>query len=370
MTVPIQSALDVKDDTPMPKSSDPQSKFGQSMLILTPQRALKFTAMSKERHHTWLTALTFLSHSTSGMDDLTNLPPIPRQELQEPSSRSSSGALRRSTLRDSIRIAKSKSPRPSFSQTISSPAGELPRGSIVSTNGTVGDIQDHKDEEEEEEDAAEAPHIPRTSSHNRKRSSTGPSVTSRGGPLSSSTSFPAGAAMESTRSLKTPVIPKDNHALGSHSSGGGGVLRSGGHHANPSMMRRVSENDAPALPPSIPKMTRRPHYYQASHQYPHHQHRPGGYDGLRNNFFDAVGTVRMEAFVDDSTMGYASERPNRRKGEVHGAERKLPTQAQGKKDMRYWGLGGNEAGGGKVREARRAGPVKEKWKMDDPFKGF
>jgi hypothetical protein len=32
--------------------------------VLTPQRALKFTALTIERHYVWLTALSFLSHSS------------------------------------------------------------------------------------------------------------------------------------------------------------------------------------------------------------------------------------------------------------------------------------------------------------------
>lgn len=58
-TVTIQSVLDVKDDNPAPKGMTPV--FNRSILILTPQRALKFTASSSERHYVWLTALSFLS---------------------------------------------------------------------------------------------------------------------------------------------------------------------------------------------------------------------------------------------------------------------------------------------------------------------
>ncbi|KAI4123221.1 MAG: hypothetical protein LQ347_006243, partial [Umbilicaria vellea] len=47
----IQSVLDVKDDSPLPKNASPQSMFARSILILTPQRALKFTATSHERHY-------------------------------------------------------------------------------------------------------------------------------------------------------------------------------------------------------------------------------------------------------------------------------------------------------------------------------
>ena len=72
---------------------------------------------------------------------------------------------------------------------------------------------------------------------------------------------------------------------------------------------------------------------------------------VRNNFFDAVGTVRMEAFVDQKDM----------RGEK--APRKQPSlgnhwaKKTGKKDLRYWGVGGERTAGG-------GGPGKG---VDDPF---
>ncbi|RDA91315.1 hypothetical protein CP533_1576 [Ophiocordyceps camponoti-saundersi (nom. inval.)] len=68
--VMIQSVLDVKDDNPAPKVMP--SVFNRSILILTPQRALKFTATSADRHYLWLTAL----REPSG--DAAEPPLIPR----------------------------------------------------------------------------------------------------------------------------------------------------------------------------------------------------------------------------------------------------------------------------------------------------
>ena len=78
----IQSVLDVKDDNPSPKGMQPL--FNRSILILTPQRALKFTAVSAERHYIWLTALSFLAHSTQAVPEIVAVPPpksIPDFEL-------------------------------------------------------------------------------------------------------------------------------------------------------------------------------------------------------------------------------------------------------------------------------------------------
>ncbi|KAK5322123.1 hypothetical protein LTR70_003970 [Exophiala xenobiotica] len=115
----IKSVLDVKDDNPMPKGSVTGLHFNRSILILTPQRALKFTATTQERHYIWLTALSFLSHSPISMNDLTPMPPVPLEEhsgsAQDISPAASlGGSLRRRPIRDSIRIAKGSHGRPQF----------------------------------------------------------------------------------------------------------------------------------------------------------------------------------------------------------------------------------------------------------------
>jgi len=116
----IQSVLDVKDDTPLPKGAT-QPVFNRSILILTPARALKFTAPSRERHYVWLTALSFLSHSAESNDGLLALPPpMPfeydqvdrRQNLHPapppvpPAAPARLNAF--SATRDSVRLAKGK----------------------------------------------------------------------------------------------------------------------------------------------------------------------------------------------------------------------------------------------------------------------
>ena len=92
----------------MPKGSVAGSHFNRSILILTPQRALKFTATSQDRHFIWLTALSFLSHSPLSVNDLTVLPPPPPedQDIADLPPPSLAGSLRRRPIRDSIRIAK------------------------------------------------------------------------------------------------------------------------------------------------------------------------------------------------------------------------------------------------------------------------
>lgn len=78
--VTIQSVLDVRDDNLAPKGTG--ALFNRSILILTPARALKFTALSAERHYMWLTALSFLAHSSPEMIQ-TSQPATPGSESQQ-----------------------------------------------------------------------------------------------------------------------------------------------------------------------------------------------------------------------------------------------------------------------------------------------
>jgi len=120
----IQSVLDVKDDNPPPKGAGPL--FNRSILILTPQRALKFTAVSAERHYIWLTALSFLAHSNQAIPETLALPlpqPYPasnaksgkqqerkhqEQQVVPPPPEYELPKPKRRPIRDSIRLTKAK----------------------------------------------------------------------------------------------------------------------------------------------------------------------------------------------------------------------------------------------------------------------
>ncbi|KAI1933806.1 hypothetical protein LOZ66_006314 [Ophidiomyces ophidiicola] len=239
----IQSVLDVKDENPMPKGASPQNHFRRSILILTPQRALKFTAMTLELHCIWLTALSFLSHSSMALNDLAALPPIPQEEYAQ---RQPTASLRRNPIRDSIRVAKSKTRSSSKSKRSFTPqpaaVPELPH------------IEDRGDEPVC--DAADPPFVPRFASHTRKRSNTAP----RPVPAALRT-FSSHAPAPSTHSATTA----GSSELHSPSS----IGPSGLHSGQSSISRRMSE--------------------------------ASGATGTGTaNFFDAIGTVRMEAFVDGS----------------------------------------------------------------------
>jgi hypothetical protein len=165
----VQSVLDVKDDTPPPKGvSTSQPVFNRSILILTPARALKFTAPTKERHYVWLTALSFLSHSAEGKNDglLALPPPMPfeyeqMQEQQQqtrheppampPSVPAKINAF--STTRDSVRLAKGK-------------------GRAKNNNRrNAGRFDNLKAVESQQTPSAEPPSVPRYPGYSRRRSS-------------------------------------------------------------------------------------------------------------------------------------------------------------------------------------------------------
>ena len=243
----------MKDDTPMPKTSSMSIIFGRSILILTPQRALKFTAMTRERHYVWLTALSFLSHSSLTISDLATFPPVPAQEYYPPPHQKPISSLRRNPIRDSIRVAKGK-PRPIFnrgsqSYTPSTDTGTRQGATFPSLPTTTA-----FDEENEEDFAAEPPNVPRTSARTRKRSNTGPHPISP--PLNtlrsfSATAMPSRDSFKTVMSASTDAISSLGHNKSFYEGGFGGSISS-------------------------------------------------AYTPTGSNFFNAVGTMRMEAFVDES----------------------------------------------------------------------
>jgi hypothetical protein len=62
----VTNVLDVKDDTPLvtsPSQNHMPSLHNRSIVVLTPTQAIKFTALTRERHISWLTALSFCVHN-------------------------------------------------------------------------------------------------------------------------------------------------------------------------------------------------------------------------------------------------------------------------------------------------------------------
>ncbi|KAF1361845.1 hypothetical protein EJ07DRAFT_109923 [Lizonia empirigonia] len=231
----IQSVLDVANNSPPPKN---ETLFNRSILILTPARALKFTAISRERHYLWLTALSFLAHSSTPMPDLGAMPlPPPVDDLPQ---RSGGATLRRSRVQDSVRLAKGKA-NPVMQRYA---AQNEPMPTLLSLAGYERPIPE----------SASPPSIPRGPAHGRKRSSTGP-----GAP--------------------PPSVP----------------FRSFSHQQVPSVYSNGSSDMYSSMqPPSVPSSVYNPTNGIVSSR------TSEASTSTRNHFFDAMSTVRMEAFIDNA----------------------------------------------------------------------
>ncbi|OBT50941.1 hypothetical protein VE04_09653 [Pseudogymnoascus sp. 24MN13] len=184
----IQSVLDVKDDNAAPKSVN--NLFNRSILILTPARALKFTATSRERHYIWLTALSFLAHSSQAIPEVMAPHPPPIESGNFDILRQNGARLQKQPIRDSIRVAKGRTilstqSGPTTAQS-SIHRGEYSirtdtstRGGASTTDHSVKDIGGSHGGDGVVPDAADAPgaraHRPRA--HRRHRARTASAVT-------------------------------------------------------------------------------------------------------------------------------------------------------------------------------------------------
>ncbi|KAK4219167.1 anucleate primary sterigmata protein A [Rhypophila decipiens] len=334
----IQSVLDVKDDNPPPKNAGPV--FNRSILILTPQRALKFTATSPERHYIWLTSLSFLAHSNQTIpENIVAQQPKPLPEQYEvPKARA-----RRPGIRDSIRLTKAKTGAVRAEAAIveSSQADALPPSIPTHRRQLAEPFNLPVHARDLSRDAAEPPMIPRFHDrgreqmvHGRKRSNTGghvpPPLSFRGfsSPISgTSNSYHAATNSTAGNSIGT-AGSSDIYSNGGASSGMGGS--SGMTWATGSV--RTSEASS----------------------------RPSG----QPNFFDAIGTVRMEAFISPLAFGggfdetpYEQQEDTRRSARRRSKEMRRRASRSRQRDSYS-------------RGTRATNDTDDWYLRDDPFKGF
>ncbi|RFU29902.1 hypothetical protein B7463_g6450, partial [Scytalidium lignicola] len=339
----IQSVLDVKDDTATPKGIPPL--FNRSILILTPARALKFTAVSADRHYVWLTALSFLAHSSQAVPEIVSAPPPPQPvpDFELPRR------VRRNGIRDSIRIAKGR--------TAASRGGPIGMDPFP-PNGPEESIPESESfdmaRSEPAPDIADPPYVPRFTDrgdrdrpghynpaplgHGRKRSNTGPRVppplSFRGfsGPASS-----GHAATSSTAGLSVGTAGSSDIY---QSQGSGSVA---GGYTGMSMSGRSSIRTSEA------------------------SSRPGA---VVNNFFDAVGTVRMEAFISPMALSKFDDYPNELDEMDVLALRRRNSRERRRRSRNRDSYYSNK---GRTSEDWYSGSKtagEEEWHYDDPFRGF
>ncbi|KJZ76335.1 hypothetical protein HIM_04417 [Hirsutella minnesotensis 3608] len=331
----IQSVLDVKDDNPAPKVMP--SVFNRSILILTPQRALKFTAVSAERHYLWLTALSFLAHSSQAVPEILATPHLkvnrqPLPEFDMPRTR-----FRRGGIRDSIRLAKHKSgTHKSGVPSVPSAPSSSRMGDVISfRHGEAVPTVTAGHAREQSQEAAEPPFIPRFSeramqltSHGRKRSNTGghvaPPVSFRG------FSGPLGGALHHASTNSTA-----NASIGTANS--------------EAQQSQASSNTTWNLAQTMSA--------------------PGGEASNQpKNFFDAVGTVRMEAFISPLAFTTVSEYPDEQDEFRHSIRRRSKEMRRKHSRNRTRDHFGPKIGPEEL--FGRARTADEDFFGEDPFKGF
>ena len=289
-TVVIQSVLDVKDDSPPPKGVP--ALFNRSILILTPARALKFTATTPERHYIWLTALSFLAHSSQAVPEVVPAPlPLPQPVMPDFEIPRQGARLRKNPIRDSIRVAKGKT------------AAARPGPVSVASQNSDFNLRDAEqyyspNQDNHPDTAADPPVVPR--------------FTDRGGPVSNLPPLTHGRKRSNTGSrIPPPLSFRGFSGPAGGSSGGGGS--SNYSHAPTSSTAGLSVGT-----------TGSSDIYQSQHSSSVNggNHNFSGRSSIRtsdastrpghvtNNFFDAVGTVRMEAFISPMAMTRFEDYPD------------------------------------------------------------
>ncbi|KAI1483143.1 hypothetical protein F4774DRAFT_212031 [Daldinia eschscholtzii] len=338
----IQSVLDVKDDNPPPKGST--QIFNRSILILTPQRALKFTATTAERHYLWLTSLSFLAHSQQDVPEIiptANSPNIgPAPDFEAPQTKA-----KRPGIRDSIRLTKGRNPA-LMARHDPVPTTNHLEEALSAQQESFPPIPTHQRELSRE--AAEPPFIPRFHErshervheranqvvlHGRKRSNTGghvpPPLSFRGfsGPASHSSSYHASTNSTAGNSVGTAGSSDIYQSQGSSNMTWGNSTAGS---------QRTSEASS----------------------------RPPG------NFFEAIGTVRMEAFISPLTFPRFDDHPDEQEEWRYRARRRSKEARRRRSRSRHRDSYASRGtrGTDSYYSGSRAG--EEDYFRDDPFKGF
>lgn len=349
----IQSVLDVKDDNSPPKGAG--QIFNRSILILTPQRALKFTAVTAERHYLWLTALAFLAHSQQAVPDIISpaapapTGPTAAKLAPAPTLAPNIGPppppkAKKSGIRDSIMLKKSRSPTtPSDSTSSPNQLGDA----IDFQPDALPAMLNHQ--RDLSRDVAEPPFIPRFHDrsservheranqvvlHGRKRSNTG------------------GHHVPPPLSFRGFSSPQASHHKYTDSTAGNSVVTTGSSdlyqpstagHSTWAMSSAASRSQRTSDASS----------------------RPG------NNFFEAIGTIRMEAFISPLAFPRVDEQPEDEEVRYRARRRSkdIRRQRSRSRQREHVSYGPHSArgtddfyGGSRASE--------EDYFRDDPFKGF
>ncbi|GAB0141250.1 hypothetical protein EsHS_00001849 [Epichloe bromicola] len=345
----IQSVLDVKDDNPAPKVMP--TVFNRSILILTPQRALKFTANSAERHFLWLTALSFLAHSQQALPENISAPNPHVKQQQSREFEAPQPKLKRGGIRDSIRLAKRKSSTskigtarvPSIVSVPSSRMSEATGSRVPDSPSAISGGHSR----EQSREAADPPFVPRFSersahvmaTHGRKRSNTGGHVAP---PLSfRGFSGPAGTTSGAQNSGQGCGNGSADATVSSDA-----YQTQGSTNGTWNMSQTASQRTSEA------------------------SSGPG-------NFFDAIGTVRMEAFISPLAYSQNNESPTDRNDAYRRNARRRSKEIRRRDSRNRHGDNHNHIHSRSVTRVKEDDNNKGKYHVeedyfprDDPFRGF
>lgn len=392
--------LDVKDDNPPPKGV--QSVFNRSILILTPQRALKFTAVNAERHYLWLTSLSFLAHSQQDVPDIPA--PAPKQipEFEFTASPPQEPRTRRPRIRDSIRLAKSHNP--TFNRM------NRPTGGLDTTMSSQHPGMNHIAGDRNISPMPSIPDVPQSLVPGY-RSPPPPAGTES---VASGYSYPSNSSQNkqherdlSLEVAEPPQIPRfsSRDRVAAPAPGVHGRKRSntGGHVPPPLSFRGFSGGSPPTVhhapTNSQSTGTGSSDYYSGARtadalsvsgwgaQSTVSGRTSEASNRMSGNFFEAIGTVRMEAFISplaysryesDGQLNYPDPmedsrfRARRRSKEIRRKKSRSRSRQRGERDRRDSltrgprGWGRDDYYGGH----RTAGEEESMGSRRDPFEGF
>ncbi|RKF74088.1 hypothetical protein GcM1_241098 [Golovinomyces cichoracearum] len=279
----IQSVLDVKDENPPPKGI---KLFDRSILIHSSNRALRFTAVTKESHNNWLKALTFLARSqllhgplSSTKDSISNKP--------------QSETRHETRIHKTIRAAKGRSSYVSKLSEVSKKASH----SFNDVNHTPSETRCMIVDCDSPADAPIVPRFTERSALNYPNSNVASSLL----PLyhrRRSNTAPRNPS-SSTHKINNPV-PSFNCASSSN------VAISAATHEN-NYAYGYDSYLAPKI--VIPaNLNNKVYYSHPSSSCNVRQKSPKSENSCPENFnFDSIGTVRMQAFVSPSTSVLGSD---------------------------------------------------------------
>ncbi|OWP02569.1 hypothetical protein B2J93_5200 [Marssonina coronariae] len=281
----IQSVLDVKDDNAPPRGSPPL--FNRSILILTPTRALKFTATSPERHYTWLTALSFLAHSSQALPEISQAPlPLPGASIPDFESPSQVRRLCRGGIRDSIRVAKGKT--------------------VLAQHGPTRVPSSHKENSIRETESVYSRSDPIVPEVSAKPPVVPRFLDRRQGGLGSIPSAPTHGRKRSNTGGRVPPPPSFRGFSGPASSGHvqtSNTAGMSGHTSGPSDIYQPQFHPSSCTAGQLNTSVSGHSSIRSSDA----GNRPGA---VVNNFFDAVSTMRMEAFISPVALNRFDDFPD------------------------------------------------------------